>query len=146
MIYLYPTIRTINTAIMPRQVKVKRGAAISSSKSTSTDDNNTHTKQQITNLQNRITSLNKQRIDELQSRKYMSSCPERIYSFGKYEFFEKSKFLVFILCMICSYDMHKQCIAMFVLCICIACIRTHDILNTHSTLLILTSSISILQR
>ena len=81
---------------MPRQVKVKRAEAISS-KSTSTaavDDNNQHIKQQITNLQNRITSLNKQRIDELESRKYMSSCPERIYSFGKYKFFEKSKFCV----------------------------------------------------
>jgi len=79
---------------MPRQVKVKRSeVAAISSKSTSTADNNNHTKQQITNLQNRITSLNKQRIDELKSRKYMSSCPERIYSFGKYKFFEKSKFL-----------------------------------------------------
>jgi len=91
---------------MPRQVKVKRAVAISSSKSTTStataDDNNHHTKQQITNLQNRITSLNKQRQEELESRKYMSSCPERIYSFGKYKFFEKSKFLVFINDM---YDM-----------------------------------------
>ena len=99
---------------MPRQVKVKRAAvAISSSKSTSTaavDDNTNHTKQQITNLQNRITSLNKQRNDELISRKYMSSCPERIYSFGKYKFFEKSKFLCSVLC---SYDMCKLCITMY---------------------------------
>jgi len=80
---------------MPRQVKVKRAAAINIKSTTSTAaDNNIQIKQQITNLQNRITSLNKQRIDELQSRKYMSSCPERVYSFGKYEFFEKSKFRV----------------------------------------------------
>ena len=83
---------------MPRQVKVKRSEAISS-KSTTTStaavDDNTHTKQQITNLKNRITSLNKQRIDELESRKYMSSCPERHHSFGKYKFFEKSKFCVY---------------------------------------------------
>ena len=71
---------------MPRQVKVKRDCSV--------NDNNNHTKQQITNLQNRITSLNKQRNDELTSRKYMSSCPERTYSFGKYKFFEKSKFLL----------------------------------------------------
>ena len=88
---------------MPRQVKVKRSEAISSKSTTTTaTDVDTNIKQQITNLQNRITSLNKQRINELQSRKYMSSCPERIYSFGKYKFFEKSKFLVFIVCMLCS--------------------------------------------
>ena len=87
---------------MPRQVKVKRSAAInikSTSTATVDDNNNHHTKQQITNLQNRITSLNKQRQEELASRKYMSSCPERVYSFGKYKFFEKSKFLcVHLMC------------------------------------------------
>ena len=88
---------------MPRQVKVKRSEAISS-KSTSTaavNDNNHHIKQQITNLQNRITSLNKQRQEELESRKYMSSCPERIYSFGKYKFFEQSKFFMCLLYVVC---------------------------------------------
>ena len=83
---------------MPRQVKVKRAEAISSKSTTTStaavDDNNTHHKQQITNLQNRIISLNKQRQEELESRKYMSSCPERHHSFGKYNFFEKSKFCV----------------------------------------------------
>lgn len=72
-------------------------------------DNNNHNLQQLKEKQDRITSLNKQRHEELESRKWMSSRPEREHSFGRYKFFEQSKFYcVFIamraIAMYVSYD------------------------------------------
>ena len=42
------------------------------------------------NIEERIKELEKQRSEELDSRRWMASCPERTNSYGKYEFFEKS--------------------------------------------------------
>ena len=62
-------------------------------------DNNNHNLQQLKEKQDRITSLNKQRHEELESRKWMSSRPEREHSFGRYKFFEQSKFYCVFIAM-----------------------------------------------
>ena len=56
--------------------------------------------------QNRIAELEEQREQELQSRKWMSSCPERKHSYGQYPIFEKSKFLDIY---------HMMCIKLFMM-------------------------------
>ena len=41
------------------------------------------------NVVEKIMRVNRSRKEELESRKYMSSCPERTNSYGRFPFFEK---------------------------------------------------------
>ena len=46
---------------------------------------------EVKEIEDRIQGLERQRAEELENRRWMSSCPDRPNSFGKYAFFEKSE-------------------------------------------------------
>ena len=71
--------------------------------------------------QNRIAELEEQRQQELQSRKWMSSCPERKHSYVQYPIFDKSKFLDILYCVYA----HKSLIYLNVLSLSIYCNLQH---------------------
>ena len=68
------------------------------------------------NVEDRIKELERQRADELESRKWMSSCPERPNSYGRYEFFEKSECMLgysvdlYIVLILCISLTHYFCV------------------------------------